>query len=168
MVFEDFFWSKGKAKNDKWLKPYGHTVNLNQKRQSRWKWSYYCFRDTPFVCSFALPVDLQDLKAIKLGYPAKVMADFMVGNKTVKKRLSKEKIRKSCSRHGWLKTRMGRYEVFEWQVKRLVKSYPRKCGKCGYSRFQYLEIYRMGLGSSARFFCPYCGKRTNLDWTDLW
>lgn len=53
-------------------------------------------------------------------------------------------------------------------LKELAKHYPKKCLACGYERFHYMEYEDNSVGSEASFTCPYCGKKTDLNWSDNW
>lgn len=153
MVFENFLWGKGRAKDNKFLKElHGHTVDLKRKKNEG-KSQYYSCASTSFNASFSLPVDLQDLQSIKLVIPKQEDS-------------SKERIRQLQVREGWLDTPLGRFKLLEWQLKDLIAKYPKTCRKCGYSRFQYLEVEHGSMTTRARYYCPYCGKKTEVGWKD--
>ena len=178
MAFKDFL-KKRKVGDDRFLNEfYGSAVDLRRKREVG-KSEYYATDSTAFEADFTVPVDLEDLQGIKLDYPKlvriktlvgakEVGKSELVGGKVVERRLSEAEVRKRYCREGFIETGLGRFKLLDWQVESLVKKYPRRCRRCGYSRFHYLHVEQFAVGTEAGFKCPYCGKETELNWRRRW
>ena len=54
------------------------------------------------------------------------------------------------------------------EIRDLSAKYPKKCGNCGFDRFQHLKYARYSIGSEATFQCPNCQKQTKTNTNEKW
>ena len=52
----------------------------------------------------------------------------------------------------------------EWVA--LWEDWPEACPRCGYERFWYLSVTKRRESQETCLACPYCGKKTELNWRE--